>query len=224
MSVAVQDSPQCQRFVTKKGGIAAMFTTLEHLVGEARGRESTVGGGGGESHDDDARLAKVCLAVLEHLGQRKRGRMQLVREGSVEIAIASIGRFRSDDGLLATATSLLLLLSDSEEARDRMLKAGGFLVVFDAMKRLVGNDSVQVKGAEMLQTLLKEEPQARRELDSIKGAWQWLCQGTSGGNALIRYAPGEKHIPGWTACEEERLTTEEALATAEMAASIWTPY
>lgn len=38
--------------------------------------------------------------------------------------------------------------------------------------------------------------QARRELDSITGGWQWLCQGTSGGNALVRYSPGEKHIPG----------------------------
>lgn len=31
------------------------------------------------------------------------------------------------------------------------------------MKRLVGNDLVQVKGAEMLQTLIKEEPQVGGE-------------------------------------------------------------
>lgn len=38
--------------------------------------------------------------------------------------------------------------------------------------------------------------QARAELDDIRGGWQWLCQGTSGGNALLRYARGEKHIAG----------------------------
>lgn len=38
-------------------------------------------------------------------------------------------------------------------------QARGFRVVFEAMQRLVGNDLVQVKGAEMLQTLINEEPQ-----------------------------------------------------------------
>lgn len=41
-------------------------------------------------------------------------------------------------------------------------------MVFEAMKRLVGNDSVQVKGAEMLQTLIKEEPQVGGE---AQGGW-----------------------------------------------------
>lgn len=90
LSVAVQDSPQCQRFVLKKGGIAAMSAALEHLVARAGGKT----GNGRDEQGDDSRLAKACLTVLEQLGQQERGRTRLVREGAVEIAIASIGRFR----------------------------------------------------------------------------------------------------------------------------------
>lgn len=38
-------------------------------------------------------------------------------------------------------------------------QAGGVRVVFLAMQRLVGNADVQVHGADMLQTLINEEPQ-----------------------------------------------------------------
>eukprot|EP00903_Cladosiphon_okamuranus_P016391 g15116.t1 len=201
-----------------------MLATLRQ---QTSGWESSISGGSASLHHEGnggERLAEMCLRVMEGLGQPKRGRRRLVVEGSVETALAIIGRFRSDDGVLSAAMGLLLLLSDSPNGRGRILKAGGFLVVFEAVQRLVGNALVQVKGVEMLQTLVDEEPQARRELDGMKGGWQWLCQGTSGGNALVRYSPGEKHIPGWTVSEEEKLTTQEALATAEMVASDWTPY
>ncbi|CAM9150208.1 unnamed protein product [Ectocarpus sp. 8 AP-2014] len=225
LSVAVQDSPECQRLVLKAGGVAAMCTTLQHLVSRVKQEAGSRWDGSAEDCSDRyARLAETCLRVMEYLGRVERGRRRLQRGGSVEIAISTIRCFRCHSGVLSAATGLLLLLSVSPEARGRILKARGFRVVFEAMQRLVGNDLVQVKGAEMLQTLIHEEPQARREMDSIKGGWQWLCQGTSGGDALIRYAPGEKHIPGWTVSEEERLTTEKALETAEVVASNWTPY
>ncbi|CBJ29436.1 hypothetical protein Esi_0146_0065 [Ectocarpus siliculosus] len=225
LSVAVQDSPVCQRLVLKAGGVAAMSATLQHLVSRVKQEAGSRWDGGAEDCSDRyARLAETCLRVMEYLGCVERGRRRLVRGGSVEIAISTIRCFRCHSGVLTAATGLLLLLSVSPEGRGRILKARGFRVVFEAMQRLVGNDLVQVKGAEMLQTLINEEPQARREMDSIKGGWQWLCQGTSGGDALIRYAPGKKHIPGWTVSEEERLNTEKALETAEVAASNWTPY
>ncbi|CAN0001415.1 unnamed protein product [Ectocarpus sp. 6 AP-2014] len=225
LSVAVQDSPVCQRLVLKAGGVAAMSATLQHLVSRVKQEGGSRWDGGAEDCSDRyARLAETCLRVMEYLGCVERGRRRLVRGGSVEIAISTIRCFRCHSGVLTAATGLLLLLSVSPEGRGRILKARGFRVVFEAMQRLVGNDLVQVKGAEMIQTLINEEPQARREMDSIKGGWQWLCQGTSGGDALIRYAPGEKHIPGWTVSEEERLNTEKALETAEVAASNWTPY
>ncbi|CAM9876573.1 unnamed protein product [Ectocarpus sp. 12 AP-2014] len=225
LSVAVQDSPECQRLILKAGGVAAMSTTLQHLVSRVKPKAGSRWDGSAEDCSDRyARLAETCLRVMEYLGRVEQGRRRLERGGSVEIAISTICCFRCHSGVLTAATGLLLLLSVSPEGRGRILKARGFRVVFEAMQRLVGNDLVQVKGAEMLQTLINEEPQARREMDSIKGGWQWLCQGTSGGDALIRYAPGEKHIPGWTVSEEERLTTEKALETAEVAASNWTPY
>ncbi|CAM9352816.1 unnamed protein product, partial [Ectocarpus fasciculatus] len=225
LSVAVQDSPECQHLVLKAGGVAAMSVTLQHLVSRVKNETGSGWDGSAENCSDEyARLAETCLRVMEFLGRVERGRRRLVRGGSVEIAISTIRCFRCHSGVLTAATGLLLLLSVSPDGRGRILKARGFRVVFEAMQRLVGNDLVQVKGAEMLQKLINEEPQARREMDSMKGGWQWLCQGTSGGDALIRYAPGEKHIPGWTVSEEEHLTTEKALATAEVAASNWTPY
>ncbi|CAN0140802.1 unnamed protein product [Discosporangium mesarthrocarpum] len=66
--------------------------------------------------------------------------------------------------------------------------------------------------------------QAKEELDGIEGGWQWLCQGTPAGDALIRYAPGERHIAGWTVSEEERLTTSQALREAAQLATQWNPF
>lgn len=43
--------------------------------------------------------------------------------------------------------------------KSTLQQAGGFSVVLEAMQRLVGNGSLQVKGTEMLQTLVNEEPQ-----------------------------------------------------------------
>ncbi|CAB1097802.1 unnamed protein product [Ectocarpus sp. CCAP 1310/34] len=256
LSVAMQDTPECQRLVLKAGGVAAMSTTLQHLISRVKqGAGSRWDRSEEDCSDSYARLAEMCLRVMEHLGRVERGRRRLERGGYVEIAISTIrcfrgchrgrDRFRIVGKLWPCAEhtrqprarssgggSIFFCTCDILSTRRRLLylhrccpsQARGFRVVFEAMQRLVGNDLVQVKGAEMLQTLINEEPQARREMDSIKGGWQWLCQGTSGGDALIRYAPGEKHIPGWTVSEEERLTTEKALETAEVAASNWTPY
>lgn len=43
-------------------------------------------------------------------------------------------------------------------------KAGGIRVIFQAMQRLVGNAEVQVKGADMLKTLISEDTQVRRSM------------------------------------------------------------
>ncbi|CAM9247092.1 unnamed protein product [Scytosiphon promiscuus] len=93
LSVALRDSLECQRLVLNKGGIVAMSTALEHLVARTAGAASAVDGAG-DKHGEDAQLARACVTVMEHLGQQRRGRVRLVRGGAVEIAIASIGRFR----------------------------------------------------------------------------------------------------------------------------------
>lgn len=83
LSVALQGSPECQDLAVQQGGIAAMLATLGYLT-----CSSAVSGGG------DARLAETSLRVLEHLGERGEGRRRLVKEGCVDAAIATIGRFR----------------------------------------------------------------------------------------------------------------------------------
>lgn len=81
LSVAVHDSLECQRLVLQHGGVAAMLTTIR--------KASEIGVNAG-----DAGLAGKCLQVLENLGSRREGRRCLVQEGSVEMAVSIIGRFR----------------------------------------------------------------------------------------------------------------------------------
>ncbi|CAM9116962.1 unnamed protein product, partial [Laminaria digitata] len=213
LSVAIQGSRDCQNLVLRERGMEAMLGALKWTT------DTTINVG-----DGGARRTETCLRVLENLGEGEQGRRRLIRGGTVESAVSAIESFRSHHGVLAAAMALLLALSGAPLGRSRILKVGGVRVILSAMQRLLGNAEVQWKGADLIRTLINEQPQARRELDSIRGGWQWLCQGTSGGDALVRYAPGEKHIPGWTISEEERLTTEEALAKAELIASEWTPY
>lgn len=83
LSVVLQGSPECQDLAIQQGGITAMLATLGYLT------RSSSGSGGG-----DARLAETGLRVLEHLGESGEGRRRLVKEGCVDAAIATIGRFR----------------------------------------------------------------------------------------------------------------------------------
>jgi hypothetical protein len=36
-----------------------------------------------------------------------------------------------------------------------------------------------------------------KQISDIKGGWQAICQGTTGGDALVHELPGELHNPGW---------------------------
>ena len=97
LSVVVQESPECQRFVIKGGGIAAMLKTLRQQTSGVDEEASTRGGGARICNGDiggGARLAEVCLRVMEGIGQPERGRRRLIREGSVETALAVIEQFR----------------------------------------------------------------------------------------------------------------------------------
>lgn len=97
LSVAVQGSPECQRLIIRSGGITAMSATLRQQASGAVEREASACRGGVGARKESgcgARLAALCLRVMEGLGQSERGRRRLLREGSVEAAIAIIGRFR----------------------------------------------------------------------------------------------------------------------------------
>lgn len=96
LSVAVQGSLECQRLVTQSGGIAAMLATLRQQTLGVDCEANICSGSARVYNEGDggARLAEMCLRVMEGLGQPERGRRRLVREGSVEAALAIIGRFR----------------------------------------------------------------------------------------------------------------------------------
>lgn len=79
MSIALQDSPDCQRFVLQKGAVTAMLATVQHADTAAA---------------SNTRLTGTCLRVLEHLGRLEQGRRRLVKEQAVETAISTVERFR----------------------------------------------------------------------------------------------------------------------------------
>ena len=98
LAVAVRDSPECQRLVTRSGGIAAMLAAIRRRIstptkmcGACASEQSA---GADETIGDGARLVEACLTVTERLGRPGHARRRLVKEGSVETAISTIEKFR----------------------------------------------------------------------------------------------------------------------------------
>lgn len=122
LSVAVKNSPECQRLVIQSGGIAAMLATLRHQT-SGLDREASACCSVSESvcseGDGGARLAEMCLKVMEGLGQTERGRRRLVREGCLETAIAVLARFRwaSQELLLSTGSTHPVCMSSPNHSK-----------------------------------------------------------------------------------------------------------
>ena len=64
------------------------------------------------------------------------------------------------------------------------------------MKHLVNKAELQQRGLEFFHKLAGTTKGAQI-LDGIKGSWQWLAQGTEGGNALVHLQPGPWQSKGW---------------------------
>ena len=77
-----------------------------------------------------------------------------------------------------------------------MINSNGVATTLYAMKHLVNKAELQQRGLEFMKKLAGTTKGAQI-LDGIKGSWQWLCQGTEGGNALIHLLPGPLQSKGW---------------------------
>ena len=93
-------------------------------------------------------------------------------------------------------------------------------LIVQVMHRLLGDEQLQQGGTELLKSLA-EEPKGREALESIKGGYDWLCQGPQEGNILIHYREGPLKNAGWAIGEQPFSlgTAKEHLMEATAAAA-----
>ena len=140
----------------------------------------------------------ICPAflLLETLGSMNRGRKEILEKELVKIALSIMTQYEDNQRVLAASMGMLLLACEDEEGLKQMLRSNGVSVTLYAMKHLVNQAELQQRGLEFMKKLSLTKKGAAI-LDSIKGSWQWLAQGTVSGNALIHLLDGPLQSKGW---------------------------
>ncbi|CAM9567701.1 unnamed protein product [Chrysoparadoxa australica] len=167
-------------------------------------------------------VVRDSLAILRMLCMVERGKKEVLHQNTTAAALQCMQRFQEDEQVAIAALRLLLVVCDEERSRNKLVKTGGLRIVLDTMKAVLRQEELQARGAEMIYRLVTENEQAWHELDSIKGGWQWLCQGTLPGNKIIKFAPGKFHVEGWTCSEVERISPVDAARAAKAYSTCWT--
>lgn len=86
LSVAIQDSPNCQRLVLRERGLVSVLGWLL--------------GGGGSQRDtgilrlDDPRATESCLRILQQLAKNGEEWKRVMNGGGVEVALSAMEKFR----------------------------------------------------------------------------------------------------------------------------------
>ena len=114
----------------------------------------------------------------------------------MKIALNVMATYSENEEVLASSMGMLLLACEDERGLMQMLSSNGVATTLYAMKHLVNKAELQQRGLEFMKKLANTSKGAKI-LDGIKGSWQWLAQGTEGGNALIHLLPGPLQSKGW---------------------------
>ena len=140
----------------------------------------------------------LCAAflLLEILGGMQKGKEEILVRGLVKIALSVMQKYQDNGEVLAASMGMLLLACEDERGLLQMISSNGVATTLYAMKHLVSKAELQQCGLEFFQKLAKTTKGAAI-LDGIKGSWQWLAQGTEGGNALVHLQPGPWQSKGW---------------------------
>lgn len=86
LSVAIQDSPKCQRLVLRERGLASV---LGWLRGDRCSQQGT-----GILRLDDPRATESCLRILQELTRNGEERQRVMNGGGVEVALSAMKKFR----------------------------------------------------------------------------------------------------------------------------------
>ena len=140
----------------------------------------------------------LCAAffLLETLSSMAQGKEEILARGLVKIALNVMATYSENEEVLASSMGMLLLACEDERGLMQMLSSNGVATTLYAMKHLVNRAELQQRGLEFMKKLANTSKGAKI-LDGIKGSWQWLAQGTEGGNALIHLLPGPLQSKGW---------------------------
>lgn len=161
-------------------------------------------------------VIRPVLKCFNWVATTKARMRTLCSWGAVLTTVKCMQRHNSNGRILAPGMLFLTRAhSTYEGAEEIILKNGGVKVVIDAIKALYANEELQIEGLRMLQMLSRTE-EGWKQIDSTRGGWQSICQGTTQGNALIHDLPGTLNNPGWAIGDTPHLPAIERIKQDQM--------
>jgi hypothetical protein len=136
------------------------------------------------------------FVLLEIIGSMNRGKEEILDRGLVKIALSMMKEYSENEVVLASSLGLMLLACEDERGMDEVISSNGVKVTLSAMKNLMNKAELQQRGLSFMQKLGATE-RGYAILDSLKGSWQWLAQGTVEGNSLVHLHKGTLESKGW---------------------------
>ena len=129
----------------------------------------------------------------------------------VSLSIKCMKKHKRHSLVLQRALEFLLLAGErDEQAKEAILTLRAIPQVIHAMKALVHEEFLQLRGLQLIQELSKTED-GWQQIEEERGAWQWLLQGDRAGNQLLHDQPGFFNNRGWCIGETPHLSNAQKL-------------
>lgn len=152
-----------------------------------------------KNFEEDTMVVADGLSVFENLAGSANGRKALIRMDIVSDCVRLLKKFRATKGkhlVLQAAVGVCTYCCNEKEGCLLVLKADGLLTVLNALKNMLGAEKFQLRGMVMVRNISRLN-EGWEKLQSIRGAWQWIGQGTEKGNSLVHEHEGTLQNPGW---------------------------
>ena len=117
--------------------------------------------------------------------------------GVIPVILRVMKKNMTNSGVLGSGMLFLTRASKCHPpAMNDILKLRATPMVIRALSALYADESLQLEGLKMIQTISKTA-EGWKQITETRGGWQSITQGTVLGNALVHDLPGLLHNPGW---------------------------
>lgn len=145
----------------------------------------------------DPSIVRSSLRVLHWVSTDLTRLEEACRHKAVCLALAAIRRHGDQRPVVGVAAALLARAGSSlPSAMKAILHKQAVPDVIHALRLVYDDLAVQKELLLLLQTLSRTS-EGFRQIDSTRGGWQTVCQGTPLGDALLHRLPGALFNEGW---------------------------